>query len=456
MESLYSNQFVTCLRVTNSQTGHILSNVNVWSPCGQWLYYDIRSDRHGTSFDGRRIERVCTKSGLVETVFESSANSSCGVVLTHPQKDKIVFIEGPHFPNPQWNYGPSRRHGLIVEVGSPHRASILDARDLVPPFTVGALRGGSHVHQFSPAGDWLSFTYEDEYLHSCSRTTIVSARSQANQRNVGIAIPNRPTSVLPRHPRNESGTHFCTIVSQTTDSPIPGSDQIQRAYEEAWIGDRGFRKTDGTWQNRALAMLGDVILADGSKTTELFRLDLPENLQHSAEDHWKTVSSWESMRLSPPPSVNQIRLTYHLDTPSPGLQGPRFWPRSTPDGKYIFVLKNDSQGVTQFWRVETANGNSKQWTQNRHPINSAFTISSDGKWLAHGMDKGICVTSCSSGRTIRLSEPFPQGSSPNPEAVVWNPGGDSIAFVCPTTDSPMLCNQIFILKLDRDKIDREL
>jgi hypothetical protein len=34
----------------------------------------------------------------------------------------------------------------------------LDARDLLPPFTPGALRGGTHVHQFSPDGMIVSST----------------------------------------------------------------------------------------------------------------------------------------------------------------------------------------------------------------------------------------------------------------------------------------------------------
>ena len=40
----------------------------------------------------------------------------------------------------------------------------LDARDLLPPFTPGALRGGTHVHQFSPDGHVVSSTYEDHVL----------------------------------------------------------------------------------------------------------------------------------------------------------------------------------------------------------------------------------------------------------------------------------------------------
>ncbi|MEA7538899.1 DUF3748 domain-containing protein, partial [Salmonella enterica subsp. enterica serovar Virginia] len=37
--------------------------------------------------------------------------------------------------------------------------------DITAPYTPGALRGGSHVHVFSPNGELVSFTYNDHVLH---------------------------------------------------------------------------------------------------------------------------------------------------------------------------------------------------------------------------------------------------------------------------------------------------
>ena len=55
----------------------------------------------------------------------------------------------------------------------------LDARDLLPPFTPGALRGGTHVHQFSPDGHVVSSTYEDHVLVRNATAGSVSSRHSA-------------------------------------------------------------------------------------------------------------------------------------------------------------------------------------------------------------------------------------------------------------------------------------
>ena len=77
-------------------------------------------------------------------------------------------------PTPQWTYAAHHRRGVVVAAapilsGSKEGlvtplARNLDARDLVAPFTHGALRGGTHVHQFSPDARLVSSTYEDHVL----------------------------------------------------------------------------------------------------------------------------------------------------------------------------------------------------------------------------------------------------------------------------------------------------
>jgi hypothetical protein len=60
------------------------------------------------------------------------------------------------------------------------QVSNLDAMDITAPYTAGALRGGSHVHVFSPNGQFVSFTYND---HVCTRDP------KLDLRNVGVAAP---------------------------------------------------------------------------------------------------------------------------------------------------------------------------------------------------------------------------------------------------------------------------
>lgn len=450
MGTTHFNRFAQCRRVTSSPNGHILTNAQVWSADGQWIYFDIRSDRHGTIFDGRDICRVHWKSGSVETVYQAPADSRCGVVLTHPLEDKVIFIQGPEYPNKAWSYGMTRRCGMLLDMRT-KTTELLDARDLVEPFTAGALRGGTHVHQFSPQGDWVSFTYEDEYLDSMVRQ---NKTAENNQRNIGIAVPGHFVSVKPRHPRNQSARHYSLICTRTSDEPEPGSDQIQRAYEESWLGSEGYHKIDGTQQKRALVFLGDVILEDGKKSTELFVVDLPSDIVIRDQAGRENMSS-NGRRLNPCPEVMQRRLTFLTDGPNPGLQGIRFWPRSTPSGDFVFVLKKDHQGIVQFWRVRTVDGQVEQWTNNGNDISSSFTVSPDGLWLAHTMDRSVCVTSCLNGRTIALTQAFVDKEMPLPEAVVWNPEGTAITFVCPQTIAERSYNQIFVLDVDRASLDDE-
>jgi hypothetical protein len=370
------------------------------------------------------------------------------VVLSHPSEEKIVFIQGPEYPNNAWSYGPSRRSGALLRIGQTF-SEVLDARDMVEPFTAGAHRGGSHVHQFSPQGDWISFTYEDEYLDSLARRGVAVEK---NQRNIGIAVPGYHVSVRPRHPRNQSAGYYSLLCTRTCDDPEPGSDQIQRAFEECWVGSNGYRQADGTRQQRALVFLGDVMLGNGRKSTELFIVDIPENVV-AYDQVYRARNSSLRKRLSPCPEIQQRRLTYLLDGHEPGLQGTRFWPRSTPDGAHVFVLKKDQYGVVQFWRVRTSDGKNEQWTANAHDISSAFTVSSDGQWLAHVMNGEICVTSCIDGRTVGLTPPFAHEETPLPEAVVWNPTGTAIAFVSPQRIDGKSFNQIVILEVDRAALD---
>ncbi|WP_312721679.1 DUF3748 domain-containing protein, partial [Escherichia sp. AM3] len=86
--------------------------------------------------------------------------------------------------------------------------SNLDAMDITAPYTAGALRGGSHVHVFSPNGQFVSFTYNDHVLHARD--------PQLDLRNVGVAAPFGPVNPQGNHPREYAGTFWSVLVSRTT------------------------------------------------------------------------------------------------------------------------------------------------------------------------------------------------------------------------------------------------
>jgi WD40 repeat protein len=421
-------------QVTHAPHGHVLTNAAVWSRDARRIVYDVRSDPAGDLFDGECIKTVDVASGDVRVLYRSMRGAKCGVATFCPTADRIVFILGPVDPTPEFTYGPARRRGMMVHEDRPGGLLALDARDLAPPFTPGALRGGSHVHVFSPDGSRVSFTYEDHVLSS-------SSGGEGNQRNVGVSVLGRPVRVPPTHARNHDGQAFSVVVTRTWDDPRPGSDEISKAFEEAWVATQGYIRPDGTRQRWALAFQGHVVTAKRGTIPEVFVVDLPDDLTKAGDG---PLAGTVAMRPRPPHGTVQRRLTFTADRKYPGLQGPRHWLRSSPDGARIAFLMRDDEGVVQLWTISPTGGNPVQITRNPQSIASAFTWSPDGRRIAHIMDTCVCLTDVSTGRTDRLTPPTPEESAPRPEACVFSPDGDRIAYVRPVPLEGRVYNQVFV------------
>jgi hypothetical protein len=371
----------------------------------------VRSDAAGAVFDGERIERVDVESGAVEVVYWAVNGAKCGVATFGPVGE-VVFILGPEHPTKEWDYGANRRQGVIVRDGV---ASNLDARDLTPPFAAGALRGGTHVHVFSADGRMVSFTYNDYVV-------------AAEERNVGVCVLGRPVQASRGHERNHDGEGFSVLVTRTTARPRAGSDEIRRAVEDGWVGTAG----------KAIAFQGEVIAPDGRPIWEVFVVDLPEDLTVAGEGPLEGTTT----RLPvPPKGVVQRRLTFTAGRKHPGISGPRHWLRSSPDGERIAFLMKDDGGAVQLWTVSPHGGEVRQLTRNEVSVGSAFSWSSDGRWIAHVLDGSVAVTEVESGETRRLTERVEGEGAPRAEACVFSPDGGRVAFVKQVEGF----NQIFVV-----------
>jgi len=95
--------------------GHVLTNVNVWSPHLQWIVYDVRT---AGRFNGTYIDQVNARTGEVQRLDESRDEANCGVVTYSPAGPWVVFIPGPAHPTADWSYGFTHRRGLLVETNS--------------------------------------------------------------------------------------------------------------------------------------------------------------------------------------------------------------------------------------------------------------------------------------------------------------------------------------------------
>jgi len=428
-------------QITFAHHGHILTNTAVWSPDSRWIIFDTRSDPAGNVFDGQTIERVNVETRENQLLYHSKNGACCGVVTCDPIMGQIVFILGPENPTPDWQYGPYHRQGVIVDPARPMIARNLDARNVTPPFTRGALRGGTHVHVFSADGRWVSFTYEDSVLAKFSEET---QEHEINLRNVGVSIPAGPVHVPSTYPRNHDGEYFSVLVTRTTAHPTPGSDEIRKAFEDAWIGTNGYLKPDGARQKRALAFQGEVLDSHGNFFPELFVLNLPEDLTQPGDG---PLAGTTTRRPFPPKGVEQRRLTFTSQQKFPGLQGPRHWPRCSPDGLQIAFLMKDDRGIVQIWTISPNGGTPKQITTNPWSISSAFSWTPDGKAIAHVMDDSVCLTRVSDGQTRRLTPKTTPENAPRPEACVISPDGQMIAYVQQVASDGGTFNQIFVQRL---------
>jgi len=428
-------------QITTAPHGHILTNAAVWSPDSNWIVYDTRSDPAGDVFDGNAIEMAHVDTGHVRVLYQSKNGAHCGVATHHPARGQAVFILGPENPTPDWSYNACHRQGVLVETSRPGVVTALDARDLMPPFTPGALRGGSHVHVFSADGGAVSFTYEDHVLAQLEGS---SADHDVNLRNVGVSVPAGPVVVPKRHPRNHDGEWFSVLVTRTTADPRPGSDQIKRAFEEAWVGAAGYLRRDGSRQARAIAFQGHVVTERGQTISEVFIVDLPDDLTVPGDG---PLCGTASRAPFPPKGCIQRRLTHTAGRRYPGLQGPRHWVRSSPDGSRIAFLMKDDAGVVQLWSVSPNGGPMRQVTRNPWGVASAFTWGPDGRRIACVMDNSVCVVDMETGQTARLTDRAEDETAPRPEACVFSPDGRKIAYVRPVASAQGVFNQVFVASL---------
>ena len=421
-------------QVTCAARGHMLTNTAVWSPDSRWIVYDTRSSPDGSVFDGTRIERVEVDSGRIELLYESRNGACCGVVTASPVDDRVVFILGPEHPTADWQNGPAHRQGVVVRMSQPGTIERLDARDLVPPFTTGALRGGSHVHVSSPDGRLVSFTYEDAVLDGPPAAGVTAgAPREKNLRGIGVSACGKPVQVPRAHKRNHDGTAFSVLLTRLTDEPTPGSDEICKAFEEAWVGTHGYLRPDGTRQRYALAFQGHVVVHDAASgglrtVSEVFVCDLPDDLDELTVAGEQPLAGTPTCRPAPPRRVIQRRLTFTADRSHPGIDGPRHWLRSSPDGSRIACLMRDESGVVQLFTVSPNGGEPVQVTRDDWSVASSLSWSPDGRRIAYVADASVVVVDAASGASTRLTDRT-IAAPPRPEACVFSPDGRQIAFM---------------------------
>ncbi len=432
-------------QITTEEYGHFLNLTQSFAPDDQWIIYDTRNADPDIGRTGR-IERINPKSKEVDTVYQSVGQSEygpgVGAAAYSTVDDRVIFIHGLPNADKERPYGISRRTGTGVHFDQPDQLIHYDARDISSPYTLGALRGGSHAHSWSGDGSWISFTYNDEVMADLALTDT----SVKNLRMVGVMAPWGAVKVPDDdQEENNNGTMFSMIVSRVTESPRPGSDEISKAYEDGWIGQNGYVDASGKHHPKAVAFLGDVRDSEGQVVTEVFVVDLPEEKPDLSEE--EQLKGNDHSRPMPPSMVQQRRVTFTSERKYPGVQGPRQWMKSSPDGAVLYFMMKDDHGLIQLYSVPTAGGEVRHITSNDFSMETAFDIDPSGKFAAYGSDEKIYLTTLESGDT-KCVTPQVAKNYAGLRAIQWSHSGKYLTYNRKVQDHDSSYFQIFTLSKD--------
>jgi hypothetical protein len=402
-------------QLTSGNYGHTLNATQVFSPDDQWVVFDTRNDdTHIGRTDGIEMVHVTTGETvrLYTTAQQTLHGPGVGAVAWNPRRDEIIFIHGLQNADAARPYSMTRRFGALLK---PHTSRVIrhaEARVVQEPFVAGALRGGTHAHTWSGDGAWISFTYNDVMLEQDLRT-------------IGVMAPLQRVAVPVTDCENFAGEYFTVVVATVTGHPRPGSDDIEKAFDECWIGQDGYLNGTGQHHTRAIAFQGNVRRDDGTIVTEVFVADLPNDITQPANGC--PLAGTAQARPQVPQGINQRRITYTTQRKYPGLQGPRFRLRTSPDGAEIYFLMKDEAGLVQLYRVPTTGGNIMPLTYLAYTIQGQCNVSPDGRWISFLADNSVWLTDATGGTPRRLTACSNDAQAPLGGAL-WNHRGTHLVY----------------------------
>jgi hypothetical protein len=404
----------------DSAYDHLLDNNDNFSPDDRFLVFDTRTP--AGIHESRLIAKVEIATGKITPLYrpEQAGQFGPGVAAASfaHKHNEVVFIHGPLHPTgPENQYEKHRRVGCIVsgEGGSGYRFA--DARNTKPPFTSGALRGGTHRHEFSGDDRWIGFTYNDAVV----RAHGLKIGKNLDLRTIGVTKLGHPVHVPEAGQFAADAEGYSVLVVVVTPDPKPGSDEISHAAGDSWVGLGGYRRSNGGRQ-RARAFIGTTRDPKGQAIDELYIVDIPEDI--SRPGALGPLEGTETSFPMPPAGAIQRRLAHTENSPFPGCQGIA---RSSPDGERIAFRMRDAQGAWQIFLISPRGGQPQQATFVENGVDT------DARWHPSGT-----AIACIAGNRILVTDVHlePQfghstvvsARSPNPFALVWSNDGKTLAF----------------------------
>lgn len=431
------------IQLTKGAYNHDLDNNDNFSPDGKWLVYDTRTGIGGIG-GSPSVERVQVETGKIEGLFVIKDNQDwgpgAGAVSYHPTENKVIFIHGLAFCSEKNPYQQWKRTGTIVEVNHPNIPICMDARDVTYPYTPGALRGGTHRHEWSKDGKWIGFTYNDAIMKAIEDST----GKKVNLRTVGVSTRLHP--VLVDHSgegENLNGEWYSVLVVRVVPDPKPGSDEISNAASDSWIGTGSYLNKNGKRQV-ARAFLGKVKNKNNQQVDELFVAEIPDSVNVPGE--FGPLEGTPNTFPMPPKGTVQRRLTFTAETAHPGCGGVV---RSSSDGKWIAFQAADAKGVQQIFLISPDGGSPRQVTEHPAGVQSCVRWSPDNQSICYVTENSIVICNISDQPFEERFKRITPVCKEELSNVVWSNDGKTLAYNKMVKDeaSGKLFKQIFVVKL---------
>lgn len=247
---------------------------------------------------------------------------------------------------------------------------------------------------------------------------------------IAITMLDRAVSVRSVSSNNLDGS-FTVVVTDVVDLPEAGSDQIYRAYSEAWI------------DSNRLAFQADVCGRSGKTHSELYVVTLPRDQMRPGP---LPLEGTETTRCGVPDGVRMQRLTFTDDDCFPGLSGPRHWAIASPDGCWIGCFRRDIAGHSQFLIVNTIDGEMRPISSHPFSATSAFTWHPNGKSVAYVADGSVMQLDLATGEPKRLTPKLEGNEGPTHHACIFSPHGNKIAYMQTVRSSQGSHTQLFCVE----------
>jgi dipeptidyl aminopeptidase/acylaminoacyl peptidase len=372
------------------------NNIN-FSPNGRFLVFDCR-DKGGINTN-RHLGIVEVATGKTE-IFYTQKPPALGVgAASFLNETSVVAI---HALLSGLTYDFTVRGGMIIPTDGSGAIRWLDSRNVLPPFTPGALRGGTHKHEPDASGVWIGFTYNDH---------IMRARG-SDLRQVGVSRRGTTVSV-PEDRANFAGESFTVLLTECVDNPKPGSDQYRRAEGDCWVGRHGYAGPHGPI--RARAFRGTVLVAEGDATaaySDVFVVDVPDDITVAGPSG--PLEGTERTYPSPPRGARVRRLTRTADHPDKEMRGVSGHLRADGSGRWVaFIGKARLKGEVsaQVFVVSPASGEIRRLSDLPGGVAGDPRFSPNGAFVAVGTPDGsvyaVDATERGWGRAMRVARPNP-------------------------------------------------